>query len=88
LAFIAGDFVLIRGVTEQFRQTKLALPLDVLAYISPHMSVCSLKSVFTEGIVRQLRAMVHCLVTFSQVLLLSFVLLLVADLFHFHWDLF
>jgi len=55
-------------ITEQFQQTKLILPLDVLAYASPHEPVSSLVSVFTEGIVRQLHAMAHCLVTYSQVL--------------------
>jgi len=55
-------------VAEQFQQAKLILPLDVLAYASLHLPVCSLPAVFIEGILRQLRAMVHCLVTYSQVM--------------------
>ena len=55
-------------VTEQFQQTKLILPLDVLVYVSPHRPVCNLPPLFIEGIVRQLHAMVHCIATHSQVL--------------------
>jgi len=55
-------------VTEQFQQTKLILPLDVLVYVSPHRLVCNLPPLFIEGIVRQLHAMVHCIATHSEVL--------------------
>lgn len=65
LVFIASYLFF---AAEQFQQTKLTLPLDVLAYASPHSLVCCLPPVFIEGIVRQLHAMVHCLVKYSQVL--------------------
>jgi len=63
------------SVVEQFQQTKLTLPLDVLAYASAHLPVSSLPQVFVEGIVRQLHAMAHCLLTHSQVFILFALLL-------------
>jgi len=65
-------FIIVLGSAEQFQQTKLILPLDVLAYASLHLPVCSLPKVFIEGIIRQLRAMAHCLVKYSEVLDPSF----------------
>ena len=55
------------NVSEQFQQVKLTLPLDVLAYASPHLPANRLPPLFIEAIVRQLHAMMHCLVTHCQV---------------------
>jgi len=63
------SFIIIFCTAEQFQQTKLILPLDVLAYASLHLPVCNLPTVFIEGIIRQLRAMAHCLVKYSVVLI-------------------